>query len=90
MCEADCWGRKTPWRNASFGALCLVFTAIAAPIAVAANIPDIDRVPVELEPWSEEMKDGMARALRMTPHAFVVVHTRVAIEPVIDERTGAS
>lgn len=90
MREADRWGQETPWRNASFGALCLVLTAIAAPIAVAANIPDIDRVPVESELWSEEMKDGMARALRMTPHAFVVVHTRVAIEPVIDERTGAS
>lgn len=40
------------------------------------------RATVTPEPLSTEEQNGLAHALAMTPYAFVVVHTRITIEPL--------
>lgn len=70
--------------------LVLGSTALAVALASMASVagerpPELQGMSARLEPLSEELKEGLAHAMAMTPYAVVVVHTRLTIESIPDK-----
>lgn len=64
---------------------CVVALALSlASMASAAGerLPEMEWELGKPERLSQDEQDGLAHALAMTPHALVVVHTRITIEPI--------
>lgn len=61
----------------------LTLTAVVNITCLAGErLSGIEQAKATLEPVTAEEQDGLARAMAMTPYAFVVVHTRITVEPI--------
>lgn len=66
----------------------LIWTVVVNITGLAAEpLSGMEQAKVTPESVTAEEQDGLARAMAMTPHALVVVHTRMTIEPIPSGRS---